>query len=56
MAEMMVSIFGDVRRYILFELDPPLFNMEKFMSTQSPLTRPFYKLAVLLLGSHFHVD
>lgn len=43
MLETMTLLLGDVRRHVLFEHTPPIFNMEAFLAGQPEQTWPFYK-------------
>lgn len=43
MLEIMVKVFGLVRRYIMFELEPPVFNMEHYLASQPASSHEFYR-------------
>eukprot|EP00051_Salpingoeca_urceolata_P007343 m.96802 g.96802 ORF g.96802 m.96802 type:complete len:1549 (+) comp15204_c0_seq2:375-5021(+) len=40
---MMASLLGDIRRYILFDVSPPVLNLEKFLSSRPEQSHDFYR-------------
>ena len=48
--ELMIALFGQVRAAIVFDLTPPIFNVDAFLSGQKPVHHEFYR-AIFDTGS-----
>lgn len=40
---LMIDILGDVRRHMLFDVSPPIFDLDKFLAAQPPESRDFFR-------------
>lgn len=43
---LMLELFGDIRRHIMFDISPPVLNLDKFLASKPAASEPFYRRAI----------
>ena len=43
---LMLALFGDIRRHIMFDISPPVLNLDKFLASKSAESEQFYRVAI----------
>ena len=41
-----VQLFGDIRRHIMFDISPPVLNLDKFLASKLTESEQFYRVAI----------